>query len=252
MFPLALVLSLAIGVALGLLGGGGSILTIPILRYVLGLEAHKAIAVSLFVVATTSVAALIPHAQKGRVKWKVGAAFGAAGMLGAYAGGRVAHFLPETLLLGGFAVVMFAAAIAMMRGRAETPTKPSGTERGKFVKVLAQGLLVGSVTGLVGAGGGFLVVPALVLLGGLPIEAAVGTSLFVIALQSTAGFVGYLGHTEIEWRTALFVASAAVVGAVAGSTFSGRVKPEKLRTSFAWFVIAMAVFLIAQEASRFL
>lgn len=252
MFVFALVLSLGIGVALGLLGGGGSILTIPILRYVLGLEAHKAIAVSLFVVATTSVAALIPHALKGRVRWKVGAAFGAAGMLGAYAGGRVAHFLPETLLLGGFAVVMFAAAIAMLRGRKEPPAEPSSPERGIFLKVLAQGLLVGSVTGLVGAGGGFLVVPALVLLGGLPMEAAVGTSLFVIALQSTAGFAGHLGQTEIEWRTALLVAAAAVVGALAGSAFSSRVRPEKLRRFFAWFVIAMAVFLIAQEASRFL
>lgn len=257
----AIVLSLVIGISLGLLGGGGSILTVPILRYVLGMEAHDAIAVSLLVVGVTSAAAVVPHARKGRVRWRTGIVFGLAGMLGAFGAGRVAHFIPASVLLGLFGVMMMVTAIAMMRGRkaasdamapADAVARTSGvrTTELPIAKVLGEGLVVGAVTGLVGAGGGFLVVPALVLLGGLPMEVAVGTSLVVIAMKSLAGFAGYLGHAEIDWEIAGLVAASAVGGSVIGSALAGRISPDRLRMGFAWFVVAMAFFILGQEVPR--
>lgn len=251
MIAVAIALSLIIGISLGLLGGGGSILTLPILRYVLGMEAHDAIAVSLLVVGTTSAAAVIPHARKGRVRWRTGIIFGFAGMVGAFAAGRVAHFIPASVLLGLFGLMMIITAFAMMRGR-KPSAATSTAEKSELpiAKVLAEGLVVGAVTGLVGAGGGFLVVPALVLLGGLPMEVAVGTSLVVIAMKSYAGFAGYLGHAHIDWQTAGLVTASAVVGSVMGGALAGKVSPEGLRKGFAWFVIAMAFFILGQEIPR--
>jgi uncharacterized protein len=249
MFWIALVLALLVGAALGLLGGGGSILTLPILRYALGMPAHEAIAVSLFVVGATSVAALIPHARRQRVEWTTGAVFGAAGMIGAYLAGRFSKYLPPTLLLLGFGLMMLATGFAMLRRR--SPTKAtSPREDGRtlqLAKILGEGLVVGAVTGMVGAGGGFLVVPALVLLGGLPMQTAVGTSLLVIAMKSFAGFAGFWGHTSITWPIALPLAAAAVLGSVAGSALAARVSARSLQASFGWFVIAMAFFMLAQE-----
>lgn len=248
---IAIALSLVIGISLGLLGGGGSILTLPILRYVLGMEAHDAIAVSLLVVGTTSAAAVIPHARRGRVRWRTAIIFGLAGMVGAFGAGRVAHFIPSSVLLGLFGVMMIVTAAAMMRGR-KVPAGPPSAEPAELpiAKVLGEGLVVGAVTGLVGAGGGFLVVPALVLLGGLPMEVAVGTSLVVIAMKSFAGFAGYLGHAEIDWHIAGLVTSSAVVGSMMGGALASKVSPERLRKGFAWFVIAMAFFILGQEVPR--
>ncbi|HEY6562340.1 MAG TPA: sulfite exporter TauE/SafE family protein [Polyangiaceae bacterium] len=250
MFTVALVLALLIGVALGLLGGGGSILTLPILRYALEMDAHEAIATSLFVVGTTSIAALIPHARAGNVRWKTGLLFGLAGMAGAYLAARAAHYVPEIVLLIGFSLMMFATALAMLRRRRlpeSLATALPPARKHALPKVLVEGLVVGAVTGLVGAGGGFLVVPALVLLGGLPMPAAVGTSLLVIAMKSLAGFAGFVGHTPIAWPTALLVSGAAVLGSVGGAALAGRIPPRMLRTGFGWFVVAMAFFLLAQE-----
>lgn len=249
MFVIAVALSVIIGLSLGLLGGGGSILTLPILRYALGMEAHDAIAVSLLVVGTTSAAAVIPHARKGRVRWRTGIIFGAAGMVGAFAAGRVALWIPASVLLGLFGLMMFITAIAMMRGRRVAPNAKGARGEGELpiAKVLAEGLVVGAVTGLVGAGGGFLVVPALVLLGGVPMEIAVGTSLVVIAMKSFAGLAGYLGHASIDWPVAGMVTAAAVLGSVGGGALASRVSPERLRVGFAWFVIAMAFFILGQE-----
>ena len=164
MIALAVVLAVFVGVSLGLLGGGGSILAVPLLVYVAGMDAKEAIATSLLVVGTTSAVALIPHARAGRVRWRTGLLFGAAGMVGAYAGGRVAEFIPGTVLLVAFSLMMLATAVAMIRGR-RAPAKPAHTEL-PVGRVLLDGVVVGLVTGLVGAGGGFLIVPALVLLGG--------------------------------------------------------------------------------------
>lgn len=247
----ALALAVLVGMSLGLLGGGGSILTVPILRYVLGMEVHAAIGLSLLIVGLTSLAALIPHALAGRVRFRTGIVFGLAGMAGAYGAGRVAHYIPAPMLLSLFALMMFATAIAMFRGKRcvasgdgaaqEVPTELP------VAKILLEGVVVGAVTGLVGAGGGFLVVPALVLLGNLPMELAVGTSLVVIAMKSLAGFAGYAGGTEINLEVGLAMSAAAVVGSIAGSMLVKQVKPALLRTGFGWFVVAMGVFILAQE-----
>jgi len=244
--------ALLIGVSLGLLGGGGSILTVPILRYVLGMEGHSAIATSLLVVGTTSLAALFAHARKGSVQWRTGFVFGGAGMVGAYAAGTVAHRIPAPLLLAGFSVMMFATAIAMLRPerKARPIVKEAGARRTSRLpvwKIVLEGLVVGAVTGLVGAGGGFLVVPALVLLGRLPMATAIGTSLLVIALKSFAGFAGYAGHTSIDWPLALGVSAFAVVGSVGGAWLATRLSARALRQGFGWFVVAMAFFILARE-----
>lgn len=249
MFWIALVLALLIGGSLGLLGGGGSILTLPILRYALGMPAREAIAVSLFIVGATSVAALIPHARRKNVEWTTGATFGVAGMVGAYLAGRFSKYLPPTLLLLGFGLMMLATGFAMLRRRSALKSKPveDGGRTLRLAKIVGEGLVVGAVTGMVGAGGGFLVVPALVLLGKLPMQTAVGTSLLVIAMKSFAGFAGFAGYTPIDWAITLPVAAAAVVGSLGGSALAARVSARALQSSFGWFVIAMAFFMLAQE-----
>jgi uncharacterized protein len=250
---LTLVLSGFVGVSLGLLGGGGSILMLPILRYVVGMEPHPAIALSLLVVAATSAGALIPHARRGVVRWRIGGLFGIAGMAGAYLAGGLARFVPPVALLVGFGLLMLVAAFAMLRKSSanapDTPAPAQGSKDGRLSlpKVLAEGFVVGSVTGLVGAGGGFLVVPALTLLGGLPMPAAIGTSLLVIALKSTAGLLGFIGHTSIDWSFALAVTGAALFGSLVGSLVGRRIRARTLREAFGWFVVAVGLFVLAQE-----
>jgi uncharacterized membrane protein YfcA len=251
MVLIAFLFALLIGVSLGLLGGGGSILTVPILRYVLGMEGHEAIATSLLVVGTTSLAALIAHARKRRVLWRTGFVFGGAGMLGAFLAGTVAHRVPAPMLLAGFSVMMFATALAMLRPERKPATAAGNTARRAarlpLPKIVLEGLVVGAVTGLVGAGGGFLVVPALVLLARLPMATAIGTSLLVIALKSFAGFAGYAGHTPIDWPLAAGISAFAVAGSVAGAWFAARMSARALRQGFGWFVVAMAFFILSRE-----
>jgi len=250
---LGIALALLVGVSLGLLGGGGSILTVPILVYALGLPAHEAIATSLLVVGTTSIAALIPHARGGRVRWHMGVLFGAASMVGAYSAGRVAKLVPAVVLLLLFGTMMLITAFAMMKkGKDEGHADGAAPEQQKlYYSVIAlEGLVVGAFTGLVGAGGGFLVVPALVLLGKLPMRQAVGTSLLIIAMKSFAGFAGYLSTTSINWQLAAMVTAAAVVGSFFGASFAGRVRQDLLRRGFAWFVVTMAVFILVQEVPK--
>jgi uncharacterized membrane protein YfcA len=245
MIVLALSLALLIGVSLGLLGGGGSILTLPILTYAVGMETKQAIAASLFVVGVTSATGAIAHARAGRIRWRTGVLFGAAGMVGAFAGGRVAAYIPGVVLMLLFAAMMVATGFAMLRGRgAKTSTKATDLAIGK---VLVEGVIVGLVTGLVGAGGGFLVVPALVLLGGLPMELAVGTSLVVIAMKSFAGMAGHLGHADIDWPITLAVTAAAVAGSLLGGRLAGRIPGPILRRGFGVFVLVMAAFVLSQE-----
>lgn len=240
-------LSVLIGLSLGLLGGGGSILTVPILVYVAGLEPKAAIATSLLVVSVTSAAGAVSHARAGRVQWRTALVFGAAGMVGAYGGGRVAEFIPGTWLLVAFGIMMAVTAVAMLRGRRQ-PARADGDPGMRLGRIILDGIVVGAVTGLVGAGGGFLVVPALVLLGGLPMATAVGTSLVVIAMKSAAGVLGYLSSTTIDWPLALAVTAVAVVGSVAGGRLAGRVRQETLRKAFAWFVAGMSVVVLVQQA----
>ena len=246
MIALAVGLAVFVGIALGLLGGGGSILTVPLLAYVGGMDAKQAIATSLLVVGVTSLVGAISHARAGRVQWRTGLIFGAAGMAGAYAGGLLARFIPGTVLLIGFAVMMIATAVAMLRGRKNVDAPAQG-HRLPVPKIVAEGLVVGLVTGLVGAGGGFLVVPALALLGGLPMPVAVGTSLIVIAMKSFAGLAGYLSSVQINWTVALAVTAAAVVGSLIGARLTAKVNPDSLRKAFGWFVLAMSSVILAQE-----
>lgn len=162
-FTVVVLLSTIVGLSLGLLGGGGSILTVPLLTYVAGMEPKEAIAASLFVVGTTSVLSTFAHARRGNVQWRTGLIFGGASMVGAFLGGLLGGFIPGVVLMIAFAVMMIATAAAMMRGR----KKQGGGVSQKplpLAKVLIEGLVVGLVTGLVGAGGGFLVVPALSLI----------------------------------------------------------------------------------------
>jgi uncharacterized membrane protein YfcA len=248
---LALALSVLIGVTLGLLGGGGAILTVPMLVYVLGVEPKRAMATSLVVVCVTSLAAVVPHARAGRVRWRTALIFGPASMAGAFAGGRVARLVPSSILLTAFALVMLASAFAMTRGRKESPrdadARAQAASNLPMLKILGTGALVGAVTGMVGAGGGFLVVPALVLLGRLPMCVAVGTSLVVIVMNTSAAFTGYLGHVTIDARLAGLITAAAVSGSVAGSLVAGRVPQAALRKAFACLVMAMALYIVCRQ-----
>lgn len=258
MLGLAAGFAILIGMAVGLLGGGGSILTTPLLVFVMGFDPKQAIAASLFVVAVTSAFGLIHHARAKRVRWRTGLIFGCAGMVGAFAGGQIGAHLPGSLLLAAFAVMMGVTALAMIRGRKQVQgTAHAGLP---LFRILLDGFVVGLVTGLVGAGGGFLVVPALVLLGGLPMQVAVGTSLLVVMMKSTAGFLGYAlvfggpsgavawnPATIFDWRVTVMVTAFAVIGSVLGAMLSGKVHPVRLRKGFGWFVLAMAVLILAQE-----
>ncbi|WP_422773798.1 sulfite exporter TauE/SafE family protein [Plantactinospora sp. WMMC1484] len=237
-------LAVLIGVSLGLLGGGGSILAVPLLVYVAGLPAKEAIATSLLVVGVTSAVGVVPHARAGRVRWRTGLVFGLAGMAGAYPGGRLAGYVPAGLLLTGFALMMLGTAAAMIRGRrVDRPVRHDVP----VLRVLVDGVAVGLVTGLVGAGGGFLVVPTLTLLGGLPMPYAVATSLVVIAMKSFAGLAGYLSTVDIDWRLAAAVTAAAVAGSLVGGRLAGRIPEKLLRQGFGWFVATVGVLVLAQQ-----
>ena len=251
---LAAILALVMGLVLGLLGGGGSILTVPILVYVLEVSEKSAIATSLLVVGATSAMALLPHARSGNVVWRTGLVFGVFGMMGAYLGGLVAQFIPGGLLLILFALLMLVTGVMMLRGKKKPAAADAGAEGEDadadlpIFKVAAEGLVVGMITGLVGAGGGFLVVPALALLGGMSMKRAIGTSLLVIAMKSFAGFAGFAGHVSIDYELALTFVGAAVVGTFVGAAIARRMDATKLRTVFAIFVLVMAVFIIFKQA----
>lgn len=253
MLIIAGLLSALMGTVLGLLGGGGSIMAVPILVYVVGTDPKEAIATSLLVVGATSLAAMTQHARAGNVRWRTGLIFGVVAMVGAYLGGLVAGYIPGSILLLLFAALMVATGVAMLRkarkkAAAATPEAEAAHESElPVLKVAIEGLVVGAVTGLVGAGGGFLVVPALVLLGGLPMKIAVGTSLLVISMKSFAGAVGHLSHVEIDLTLTLVFTAAAVIGSFGGAALGRRMNAATLRTAFAWFVLLMAAFILSQE-----
>lgn len=244
---LTIALAVIVGLSLGLLGGGGSILTVPLLVYVAGMGAKEAIAASLVVVGVTAATSVVGHARAGRVRWRTGLLFGAAGMAGAFGGGLLGAHLPGQLLLVGFALMMVATAIAMLRGRSTVDPAKAHTEL-PVGQVLLDGVVVGLITGLVGAGGGFLVVPALALLGGLPMGVAVGTSLLVIAMKSAAGLTGYLTAVALDWPLVGAVTLAAVVGSLIGARLVDRIPADALRRAFGWFVLAMGAFVLVQQS----
>jgi uncharacterized membrane protein YfcA len=243
--PLVLALSVLIGVSLGFFGGGGSILTVPLLVYVLALEPKEAIASSLLIVGAASAAGVLQHWRAGTLQLRVGSYFGVAGMTGAFAGGRAASHVDGTLLMLLFAAMMVLTALAMWRGRRAPGAPPTDTL--SMGRLVAQGLAVGLLTGLVGAGGGFLIVPALVLWAGLPMPAAVGTSLFIILLNCIAGFSGYAGHVRVDYALVGGMATAAIAGSALGSRLARHIDPASLRRAFAGFVLAMAALILIRE-----
>jgi uncharacterized protein len=238
------VLAFAVGVSLGLLGGGGSVLSVPLLVYVAGWEAHQAATGSLFIVGVTSAISLTPHARAGRVRWRTGLTFGLAGMAGAYLGGRLAGLVAGGVLLTAFAALMVAAASGMIRGRRDDA---GGREELRLLPALTLGAAVGTATGFVGAGGGFVIVPALVLVAGLPMESAVGTSLLVISMQSAAGLAGHLGGVHLPWVLTSAITASAVAGSLAGGRLTGRIRAAVLRRGFGFLVLAVAALVLAEQ-----
>lgn len=236
-----------VGVALGMFGGGGSLLTLPILVYVAGVPVRQAIPLSLLVVGGTSVAALFRRIAQ--VRWRTGSLFGIAGMAGAYLGGRTAAFVHEAVLLVGFAFIMIAAAVAMLRRSSEKARDAtSGAHEVRIGLALLLGSAIGFMAGLAGAGGGFLIMPALVLLGGLEIRSAISTSLFVIAMQSLAGFSGQTHDLGAYWNLGMLATGTAIAGSVAGSRLCARLSQSQLRRGFAVFVGAVGVLMLAAQA----
>ena len=245
---LGFVLAVLVGVALGFFGGGGSILTVPLLVYVFALDPKEAIASSLLVVALASISGAVQHWRVGNVRVGTALAFGTAGMAGAYLGGRAGAQIDGRILLLLFAAMMILTATAMWRGRrlgAATPTSPSRSAP----RLVLQGLAVGSFTGLVGAGGGFLIVPALVLWAELSPHVAVGTSLFVIVMQTVAGFAGYATRVAVDYWLIARVAGAAVIGSWLGVRLASVVPPASLRRAFAAFVMAMGVLILVRQGA---
>jgi uncharacterized protein len=242
-------LGFLMGLSLGVLGGGGSILAVPIFVYVLGFGAKESIAMSLFAVGLVSLFGAAGHWRAGNVDLRVGLLFGAFAMAGTFGGARLAVFFSGAAQLSLFALVMLVAAALMFRGSATVAVPRQRSRHGVRAVALigAEGLAVGVLTGLVGVGGGFLVVPALVLLGGLPMKVAVGTSLLVIALKSASGFLGYVDQVQVAWGIMLVFSSIAVAGINVGTRLVRHIPASGLRRMFAVFLLVMSGLILYQN-----
>ncbi len=240
-------LALLIGLSLGLLGGGGAILTVPVLHYVLGYGPKVAIAMSLVVVGLTSGFGAIAHWRAGAVNLRAALAFGPPAIVGAVLGAELGLRVDERVQLTIFAVVMIVAAVSMYLGQeaiARTARRRAegGAARLPFITLI--GGLVGLLTGFVGVGGGFIYVPALVLLGGVAMKEAVGTSLVLIMLSCVAGMVRYQGTMVFDWTAIALFTAIAFVGVVIGSRLARHVSPQGLRKGFAGFLLVMGAFVL--------
>lgn len=247
---LGLVLAALIGLSLGMLGGGGSILTVPIFVYLLDFSAKPAIAMSLLVVGVTAAVGTLSHWRSGNVEVRPALLFGAAAMAGAFAGARLAAHISGGLQLLLLGLVMLAAAGSMFRrpsNSADTGLASAGSRRASLPVLGLVGLGVGVLTGVVGVGGGFLIVPALVVLTGLPMKHAVGTSLLVIAMNAAAGFAGYLGQVSIPWGFVGSFTAVAVTGILAGSYLIRLVSADALRRAFAVFLVIVGGLVLYQN-----
>lgn len=255
--------ALLIGLSLGLLGSGGSILTVPVLVYLLGRDEKLAIAESLAIVGGIALIGVAQYAWRGRTRWRYVLWFGVPGMAGAYLGAIGARHVPGALQLAVFAIIMLAAAWAMLSGGfgAKNPAtgapdqEPPHLSGRRLAEVIAMGIGVGGMTGFVGVGGGFLIVPALVLLARLPMRDAIGTSLAIIFLNSLTGFLKHqrlLPEMGLQVDSALIATFIAIggVGSVAGGMVSARVNQKLLRKVFAVFLVLMGVFILVREAPK--
>ena len=248
---LAWIGALAIGLSLGLLGSGGSIITVPVLVYLVGQPAKLAIAGSLGVVGVVALTGALQNAARGRVDWRSVAWFGLPGMAGTYAGAWLSGYVSGAVQLSVFALVMLAASAMMFRRAGYQPT---GAPR-PLAKVVADGVAVGALTGFVGVGGGFLILPALVLLGGLGMHVAVGTSLAIIALNAFTGFAKHLQlltaeGLALDWPVLGTIALLGIAGSVVGGHFASRVPQATLRRLFAVALVLMAAFILFESAPR--
>lgn len=253
------VLAVGIGLSLGLIGGGGSILAVPILMYVLGLSPKTAIAMSLIVVGMVSVIGAIPHGRRGNVNLKIAAQFTPFAMVGAWGGSQIAALpqVSEQMQLLAFATVMVLASLLMIRKESPPPIAPGLSAPEPIVPRSRPGLTwvaipleaigVGLVTGFVGVGGGFLIIPALVLVAGVAMEQAIGTSLVIIAINSVTGFLGYLNQVTLDWGLVVTFTLAASSGTLAGASLSRRLRADQLQKGFGYFVLAVAVMVLIKR-----
>ena len=245
---LALPFGVAIGLSLGLVGGGGSILAVPVLVYVIGEPVKQATTESLLIVGATALISSLDQARDGRVRWRVAVGFGLGGAAGALGGTALNRLASPSSILFAFALVMLAAAYAMLRRHGQEEAAELDADRRRLsLRVVPTGLAVGLLTGFFGVGGGFVIVPALVLLLGLPMPVAVGTSLLVIALTSASALAAHLASGTIDWAVAAAFTAAAVVGALAGSRLGSRLSSAWLTQLFAGLIVVVALFLIGKN-----
>ena len=247
----ALMGALMIGLSLGLLGSGGSILTVPVLTYLVGQPEKVAIAGSLAIVGTISLFASIPHARRRQVDFRSVLFFGLPGMGGAYLGAYLSQFVSGAVQMTVFAALMLLAGLLMLR---PIPQESAQATQRNVLKIAGEGLVVGTITGFVGVGGGFLIVPALVLLGGLPMHRAVGTSLLIIALKSFTGFVKYLDvldqlDLQLDWNILGTFSLIGILGSFAGSLAGKRIPQVALRRTFAYFLFVIGALILFKSGA---
>jgi uncharacterized membrane protein YfcA len=250
--------ALLIGLVLGLIGGGGSILTVPVMVYVLGLNPIVATAYSLFVVGVSSMVGTVQKHKKGLVDFKIGLAFSFPSFVAVYATRRyLVPNIPDTIFSIGstvltkdvaimifFAIIMLLASVSMIK---KQNSKNLTSENQSYYKTFLQGLIIGSITGLIGAGGGFLYVPALVLWARIPMKKAVGTSLIIITINSLIGFLGDVQTLEINWAFLLSFTAIAILGILLGVFLSKYISSKKLKKGFGFFILIMAIYIINKE-----
>lgn len=254
---LAILAGLATGMVLGLFGSGGSIIALPALMYLLQVDPKSAIAMSLGVVAVTATVSALDNWRRGLVDPRVALVFGLFGVGGTFAGARLGVVTPVAIQLGLFALVMYAAAWRMLKPARLLAPVAVGADGGTVAlggcrdffspcmgHIALHGIAVGVLTGLVGVGGGFLIVPALVLLSGIPMKTAVGTSLAIVAAKSYAGFAGYMGAVPVDWALMGSFTVVTVIGSFVGAHFSARISQDALKKAFAWFLVVVATYIL--------
>jgi uncharacterized membrane protein YfcA len=247
-------LALVVGLVLGLLGGGGSILAVPIFLYAFHIEPKPAIAMSLVVVGMSALVGFLTHWKQGTVSVRIAVMFGALAMVGAFAGARLAKHVPAAVQLSLFAVFALSAALLMLRDSLKTANAGPSTDtqhHPRFSPLLGiQAFGVGVLTALIGAGGGFIIVPALVLMADVPVKAAVGSSLLIIAMNATSGVAGYLGQVTFDWRLVGWFTGFAAIGAVTGTRFMRRLPAARIKQAFAIMILVLGTYLVIRRLTH--
>jgi uncharacterized membrane protein YfcA len=245
-----------IGFSLGALGAGGSILTVPILVYAMGVPVQGATGTSLAIVGLNAATGALDHLRRGRSLLRTGIAFGVSGVLGAFAGVWLNHQLRGELIMVLFSVLMVAAAVGMLRRRSASGASMASFEErceaAGCARLVLVGIAVGFLTGFFGVGGGFLIVPALVLVHGLPMHLAVGTSLVAISLNALWGLIGNLQLGTLDWTLTVLFALGGVVGVLTGGKLAGRLPERALRTAFALLVVGLAMYTFGRSVTTLL